>query len=83
MAERGVAKPMRFMAAMKRSRSSALSMASWLAPMSSTPALASTPSRTRSNAQLSAVWPPIVGSRASGRSASMMRATVRHSTGSM
>ena len=33
----------------------------------------STPSRARSSAQLSAVWPPIVGSSASGRSRSMMR----------
>ena len=32
----------------------------------------STPSRTRSSAQLSAVWPPIVGSSASGRSFSMI-----------
>ena len=83
MAERGVAKPMLFMAAMKRSRSSALSMASWLAPMISTPPASSTPSRTRSSAQFRAVWPPIVGSSASGRSAAMILATVRHSTGSM
>ena len=83
MAERGVSKPMRVMASMKRSRSSALSMASWLAPMSSTPAACSTPSRTKSKAQLRAVWPPMVGNSASGRSASMMLATVRHSTGSM
>ena len=82
MAERGVASPIRFMARMKRSRSSALSMASWLAPMSSTPNDSTTPSRTRSRAQLSAVCPPIVGNSASGRSASMILATVRHSTGS-
>ena len=37
MAERGVAKPMRRMAWSKRSRSSALSMASWVAPINSTP----------------------------------------------
>ena len=39
------------------------------APISSTSNLFSTPSRARSSAQLSAVWPPIVGSSASGRSA--------------
>ena len=83
MAERGVARPMRVMALMNRSRSSALSMASWLAPIISTPAASSTPSRTRSKAQLRAVWPPIVGSSACGRSAAMILATVRHSTGSM
>ena len=82
MAERGVASPIRFMARSKRSRSSALSMASWLAPISSTPNRSSTPSRTRSSAQFRAVCPPMVGSRASGRSFSMMLATVRHSTGS-
>jgi hypothetical protein len=51
--------------------------------ISSTPNFSSTPSRTRSSAQLSAVCPPIVGSSASGRSFSMMRATVRQLTGSM
>ena len=38
---------------------------------------------TRSSEQLSAVWPPIVGSRASGRSFSMMRETAFQCTGSM
>ena len=46
-------------------------------------ACASTPSRTRSSAVLSAVWPPMVGSSASGSSFSMMRASVRQLMGSM
>ena len=82
-AARGVSKPIRRMAWSNRWRSSALSMASLVAPIISTPWASSTPSRARSRAQLSAVWPPMVGSRASGFSASMMRATVRHSMGSM
>ena len=65
------------------SRSSAMSIASREAPISSQANLSSTPSRTRSSAQLSAVWPPMVGSSASGRSFSMIRATVRQCTGSM
>ena len=45
------------------SRSSALSIASRFAPIISTPNFSSTPSRARSSAVLSAVWPPMVGSR--------------------
>ena len=51
--------------------------------MSSTSNRFSTPSRARSSAQLSAVWPPMVGSSASGRSFSMMLATIGHVMGSM
>ena len=60
-----------------------MSMASRVAPTISTPKRSSTPSRARSSAQFSAVWPPMVGSRASGRSFSIICATVRHSIGSM
>jgi len=60
-----------------------MSIDSRFAPISSTPNFSSTPSRTRSKAVLRAVWPPMVGSSASGRSFSMMRATVRQLTGSM
>jgi hypothetical protein len=56
--------------------------ASRLAPTISTPNASNTPSRTRSNAQFSAVWPPMVGSSASGRSFSMIFATVRQVIGS-
>ena len=83
IAERGVSRPIRFMARSKRSRSSALSIASLLAPINSTPNRSRIPSRTRSSVQFSAVCPPIVGNKASGRSLSMILATVGHSTGSM
>ena len=80
---RGHSSPIRVIAARNRSRSSALSMASRLAPTSSTPNASSTPSRARSSAQLSPVCPPMVGSSASGRSFSMIRATTFQCTGSM
>ncbi|MCY1360750.1 hypothetical protein D9M69_473930 [compost metagenome] len=83
MPERGHSRPMAFMALSKRERSSALSMVSALAPIISTPNFSSTPWRSRSRAQFSAVWPPMVGSRASGRSFSMILATVGHLIGSM
>ena len=66
MRERGDSRPISRMALRKRSRSSAMSIASREAAISSTPYFSSTPSRTRSSAQLSAVWPPIVGSSALG-----------------
>ena len=83
MPARGVARPMSFIAWRKSSRSSAMSMASRDAAMSSTPYFSSTPSRTRSSAQLSAVWPPIVGSNALGRSFAMISAIARQWIGSM
>ncbi len=64
-------------------RSSALSIASGDAPISSTPYFSSTPWWNRSSAQFSAVWPPIVGRIASGRSFAMMRSTTSHVIGSM
>ena len=79
----GVSRPISRIALRNSSRSSAMSMAAREAAMSSTPYFSSTPSRTRSSAVLSAVWPPIVGSSASGLSFSMMRATVFQLTGSM
>ena len=57
-------------------------MARSLAPMSSTPKRSSVPSRASSMATLSAVCPPIVGSRASGLSRSITRATHSALTGS-
>ena len=59
------------------------SIASREAPIISTPNFFSTPSRARSSAQLSAVCPPIVGSSASGRSFSMIAATICQVIGSM
>ena len=74
---------MRVIACLNFSRSSALSIASREAPIISTPYFSSTPCFARSSAQLSAVWPPMVGSSASGRSFSMMRATICQVIGSM
>ncbi len=65
------------------SRSSAMRMASREAPISSTPYLSSVPSSARSSAQFNAVWPPMVGSNASGFSLAMMRSTVAGLIGSM
>ncbi len=80
--ERGQASPIASIARLNFSRSSALSIASREAPMSSTPNFSSTPSRARSSAQLRPVCPPIVGSNASGRSRSMIRATICQVIGS-
>ena len=76
-------RPMRVIASLNFRRSSALSMASGLAPISSTLYLASTPWRHRSSAQFSAVWPPMVGRMASGRSLAMIFSTVGQVIGSM
>lgn len=88
MPERAEPRPMRVIASLNFRRSSALSMASGVAPMSSTPYLASTPWRQRSSAQLSAVWPPMVGRMAKppavcGRSLAMIFSTVCQVMGSM
>jgi len=79
----GVSRPMRFMASRNNSLSSAMSMASALAPMSSTPNFSRMPILLRVRAVFSAVWPPMVGSRASGRSFSMILATTSGVMGSM
>ena len=50
-------------------------MASMLAPISSTPYLSRTPAASSATAQLRAVCPPSVASRASGRSFSMTFST--------
>src|SRR6266704_3575201 len=60
MPELADASPIRVIAALNFSRSSALSIAFLEAPISSTSNLVSTPSRARSRAQLSAVCPPII-----------------------
>ncbi|MNL21097.1 hypothetical protein D3C87_1423720 [compost metagenome] len=76
-------RPILVIASLNFWRSSALSMASGDAPISSTLYLSSTPWRCRSSAQFSAVWPPMVGRIASGRSRSMMRSTTSQVMGSM
>ena len=80
---RADSRPMRVMASLNFRRSSALSMASGVAPISSHLYLCSTPLRHKSSAQLSAVCPPIVGRMASGRSLSMIFSTVCQVIGSM
>ena len=81
--ERGVSSPILVMALRNSSRSSALSMASAVAPIILTLNLSSTPIFFSDSAVLSAVWPPMVGSSASGRSFSMILATISGVIGSM
>ena len=81
-------KPILVIASLNFRRSSALSIASGVAPISSTLYLSSTPWRQRSSAQLSAVWPPMVGRMAKppavwGRSLAMIFSTVCQVIGSM
>ena len=64
-------------------RSSALSMTSALAPISSQPYFSSTPMASSFSAVFSAVWPPMVGSRASGRSLAMIFSTISGVMGSI
>ena len=71
------------MAALNWSRSSALAITSAVAPIISTPYFSSTPRRARSMARFKPVWPPSVGNRASGRSASITLATTSQVSGSM
>ena len=52
------------------------------APISSTPYRSSTPASCSATAVLSAVWPPSVGSRASGRSLAMIFSTISGVIGS-
>ncbi len=79
----GVSRPILFIASRNNSRSSALSIASAVAPIMVTPYFSSTPIRRSDRAQFSAVWPPMVGSSASGRSFSMILATISGVIGSI
>ena len=83
MPERAEPSPMWVIASLNLSRSSALSIACGLAPISSTWYLSSTPWCQRSSAQFRAVWPPMVGKIASGRSLTMIFSTVCQVMGSM
>ena len=76
-------RPMWVIASLNLRRSSAFSIACSLAPIISTPCLASTPCLCRSSAQFSAVWPPIVGSSASGFSLAMIFSSTCQVIGSM
>ncbi len=67
---RGTSRPMRPMASLKSRRSSPISTACRLAPISRMPRRSRTPRFEISTARLRAVWPPTVGRTASGRSRS-------------
>ena len=81
--ERGVSRPIFVIASRNSSRSSALSMASAVAPIIWTLNFSSVPILRKDSAQLSAVCPPMVGKSASGRSFSMILATISGVTGSI
>ncbi len=82
-AEGGTSRPMPCMATLNASRSSAVRIASALAPISSgVPGVSTAPRSTSCMARLRAVCPPRVGSTASGRSRSMMRMSTSTSSGS-
>ena len=83
MTLRGTRRPISSMAVRNSERSSARRMASASAPIISTSQRSRMPLSLSSIARLRAVWPPRVGSRASGRSISMMRVSVGRSRGSM
>ena len=68
MSERGTSAPSPVTMPLNFSRSSQASIASMSAPISSTPYFFSVPLACSATAALSAVWPPSVGSTASGRS---------------
>ncbi len=77
------ASPIRAIASPNSFRSSAIAIARCFAPISSTPCFSSTPDSASAIATFSAVWPPIVGSSASGCSRSMISSTYSGVTGSM
>jgi hypothetical protein len=79
----GFSSPIRSIASRKSLRSSAISMASRLAPIISTPNFSRTPISSSASEVLSPVCPPIVGRSASGRSFSMILATTSGVIGSI
>ena len=81
--ERAEPRPILVMASLNFCLSSALSMASLEAPINSTLYLARTPCLSKSKAQLSAVCPPMVGNKSSGRSLAIIFSTTCQVTGSM
>ena len=83
MALRGLSRPIPLMASRNFSRSSARSITSALAPISSTPCRASAPLACSFIAVLSAVCPPMVGRSASGFSRMMIFSTMSGVIGSM
>ncbi len=82
MRARGVVMPILAMATRNSSRSSALAMTSASAPIISTPCFSSMPARASASPVFRPVWPPMVGSSASGRSLAMILATTSGVIGS-
>jgi len=82
-ADFGTATPIFTIASLNFCRSSALSMTSARAPIISTPYFFSAPEASSASAVFSAVWPPMVGSSASGRSLAMILATTSGVIGSI
>ena len=81
--DHGMRIPAAFIVVRNFSRSSARLIDSALAPINSTPNRSRVPSSSSAIAMFSAVWPPRVGSSASGRSFSMIFVTGPGSSGSM
>ena len=81
--DQGIRSPASFIVVRNSSRSSARRIAAASAPISSTPNCSRVPSSCSVIARFSAVWPPSVGSSASGRSFSMILVTGPGSSGSM
>jgi hypothetical protein len=79
----GFSSPIRSIASRNSLRSSAISMASRLAPIISTPNFASTPISSSASEVFRPVCPPMVGNSASGRSFSMILATTSGVIGSI
>ena len=75
--------PIFSIAALNWSRSSALAITLALAPIICTPYFSNTPCRSRSIAKFRPVWPPSVGSNASGRSRSITFSAISQVNGSM
>ena len=71
------------MASLNNFRSSAFSIAGNLAPISSTLYSSKTPFLAKATAMFKAVCPPMVGSRASGRSLAITLATISGVKGSI
>ena len=78
----GTSTPISSIALRKSRRSSATLIASICAPISLTPYFCRMPRSCSATARLSAVWPPTVGSTASGLSFSMISSTTSGVSGS-
>ena len=83
MPARGTSRPAFTMASLNPLRSSARWIASRDAPISCTPSRSRSPDSASATATFSAVWPPRVGSSASGRSRSRIASTDAGVSGSM